>query len=38
LHFCDRSLHSQRYRDNILTPLVAPMFQTHSDLRVYQKR
>ena len=38
LHFCDRSLHSQRYRDNILTPLVAPMFQTHPDLRVYQKR
>ena len=28
---------SQRYRDNILTPLVAPMFQTHPDLRVYQQ-
>lgn len=37
MHFCDRSLNAQRYRDSILTPLVAPMFQTHPDLRVYQQ-
>jgi hypothetical protein len=37
LHFYDRSLNAQRYRDNMLTPLVAPMFQTHRDLRVYQQ-
>ena len=37
LHFCDRSLTGQRYRDEILAPYVVPMFQAHQDLRIFQQ-
>jgi hypothetical protein len=37
LHFCDRSLTGQRYRDEILAPYVVPMFQAHKDLRIFQQ-
>jgi hypothetical protein len=37
LHFCDRSLTRQRYRDEILAPYVVPMFQAHQDLRIFQQ-
>jgi hypothetical protein len=33
LHFCDRSLTGQRYRDEILAPYGVPMFQAHQDLK-----
>ena len=31
LHFCDRSLTGQRYRDEILTLYIVPMFQAQQD-------
>jgi hypothetical protein len=37
LHFCDRSLTGQHYRDEILAPYVVPMFQAHQDLRIFQQ-
>ena len=37
LHFCDRSLTGQRYRDEILALYVVPMFQAHKDLRIFQQ-
>jgi hypothetical protein len=37
LHFCDRSLTGQRFRDEILAPYVVPMFQAHQGLRIFQQ-
>lgn len=36
-HFCDRSIDTHRYRDDILIHHVAPKIPFHSDLRIFQQ-